>query len=302
MGIGFESMQKLGVEHMKVEEFVRLVRAALTAESGLTPDLAEKFPFPDGIKRVKIDVGMSLDAGHARRWLLSDSELLVIGFEPLERCRRSIEKVFIEPPIESEHRKRLWLLPFALGSTSAITDFYHCEDPGQSSLYLPTRFQVLERIKVVQVTLALVLDQMSFAGNVRRVDHVKTDCQGADFQVAKGASEYLNLIAVWTSETDSFGYSDSRNKSLDFLRLFRDAGFKWFNRRSQLRVFVGRRILSSKYHSVYLSGISALKKIGLAGGEQPEGSGSIHVEDPTFVNERFLDEIARGEITAFQSG
>lgn len=302
MGIVFDSMQKLGVQHMDVEDFVRLVRAALTAESGLTPDVAEQFSFPEGIKRVKIDVGMSLDAGHTKRWLLADPELLVIGFEPLERCRDSIEKVFAEASLGAMYRERLWLLPFALGSQSVFADFYHCEDPGQSSLYRPTKFQVLEKIKVVQVTLALVLDQISFAGHVRRIDHVKTDCQGADFQVAKGASGYLNLIAVWTSEADSFGYSRSRNKSLDFSRLFRNAGFKWFNRRSQLRVFVGRQILSSKFHGFYLYGLSVLKKTVLVGGERLGGSGGINVEDPTFVNERYLDEIAKGEITAFQSG
>lgn len=109
---------------MDVEDFVRLVRAALTAESGLTPDAAEKFTFPEGIKRIKIDVGLSLDAGHTRRWLSADPELLVIGFEPLEPCRESIENVFAEAHSGAGYRERFWLMPFALGSRSVFADFF----------------------------------------------------------------------------------------------------------------------------------------------------------------------------------
>lgn len=287
---------------MNVEDFVRLIRDAITAESGLALDVTEKFCFPEGIQRVKIDVGLSLDAGHARRWLSADPALLVIGFEPLESCRGSIENVFAEAHSGAGYRERLWLMPFALGSRSVFADFFHCEDPSQSSLYFPTKFQVSEKIKVVQVTLSLVLDQLSFAGQVRRVDHVKTDCQGADFQIAKGALEYLHLIAIWTSETDSFGYSGSRNKSLDFSRFFRNADFIWINRRSQLRILVGRTILSSKFHSTFIAMTSRLRSLSRVGYERPVTLGSINVEDATFINKRFFDEVAKGEITAFQSG
>jgi FkbM family methyltransferase len=291
---------------MKEEEVVALVRESLSVESKTTKSLGERFRFPEPIRRVKIDAGMSLEAGHAQRWLMEDPSLLVLGFEPLEICRESIEQVFAKEPLGKSYRDRLWLLPFALGSRNSLSEFYHCEDPGQSSVYFPRNFKVRGKTKVIQVTLALVLDQLSFHDQVGRIDHVKTDCQGADYQIALGASRYLDRIAIWTSETDSFGYAGSINRSRDFLRLFSGFGFTWFNRRSPIRVALGRMLLRSKFHSMYLASVSLVAKINLLSGSSrglkyshPVG---IHVEDATFVNTRFQGEINRGEITATQQG
>jgi FkbM family methyltransferase len=290
------------VEQLCEKEFVTLVRGLLSEESRSSPAAGELFVFPKTITRVKIDVGMSLDAGHTQQWLLADPNLLVIGFEPLTRCRESIEKIFAQAPLGPSFRRRLWLLPLALGSKNSWAKFFHCEDPGQSSIYLPKKFQILEEIIVPQAKLDLVLNQLSFSEQVQRIDHVKTDCQGADFEIAIGASQNLHRIAIWTSEADSLGYSRSSNKSRDLLKFFKKAGFTWFNQRSQLRVAIGKIILGSRFHQLYLDLTSALNKAYQSKSEVVASTVDIHVEDATFVNSRFSEEIARREITAFQQG
>ena len=281
---------------------IKLIRTALSAESGVNQDSMRTFGLPVNVQRVKIDAGMSMDAGHARRWLMDDPDLLVIGFEPLEECRKSIEGLFLESGLGVSDRKRLWLLPFALGSRNTWTTFFLCEDTGQSSVYFPEKFAVRETIKIPQVRLDSVLDQISFLDPVGRIDYVKTDCQGADFQIALGAGKYLKQIAVWTSEVDTFGYTHSKNRSRDFLRLFQEEGFSWLNRRSRFRVWLGGLILRSSFHPLFLKATSGLKNIGSAAQAGSTLAPKIEVQDATFVNGRFRDEIARGAITAFQSG
>lgn len=260
------------------------------------------FHLPESISRVKIDVGLSIDAPHSRQWLSMDQDLLVIGFEPLEECRLSIEKAFSSDASGLEARRRFWMMPFALGSDTKLVRFFRLPDIGQSSVYAPQNKVVDEEFEVAQVTLDLFLDQISFSDHIRRIDYVKTDCQGADYEVALGAIQHLDRIGIWTSESDSSGYIGSSNSSRNFENIFNGAGFTWVNPRSKIRIYLGRIILQSIFHNLVAWLLGRLRQ---ALPFQANGSGLvtfIDVKDATFVNSRFRSEIAKGEISAFQKG
>ena len=42
----------------------------------------DKIKIPSWAKRVKLDIGMSLNAPNSQKWLEADNELCVFGFEP----------------------------------------------------------------------------------------------------------------------------------------------------------------------------------------------------------------------------
>jgi FkbM family methyltransferase len=287
---------------MSDKRVVEAVRGSLRRECGPESNIDGLFHFPENIRRVKIDVGLSMDAPHSRRWLAMDQDLLVIGFEPLEECRLSIEKAFTGDAFGPETRRRFWLMPFALGSETKYVKFFRLPDIGQSSIYTPQDKAVDQEFVVAQATLDLVLDQISFSDHIRRVDYVKTDCQGADYEVARGAIRNLDRIGIWTSESDSSGYIGSSNSSRNFENLFNAAGFTWMNPRSQIRIYLGRIILVSIFHNFVAWIMGKLRRTFSSQANGSELVAYIDVEDATFVNLRFRSEIAQGEISAFQKG
>jgi hypothetical protein len=163
-------------------------------------------------------------------------------------------------------------------------------------------FPVCEELLVPMVTLDSVLDEISFEDHIARVDFVKTDCQGADYQIALGATRSLDRIAIWTSEADTIGYRASENSMGNLLKFFHSKGFYWFNKRSILRRVFGRMILKSPFHTLAAKFLTHLKHMTHEVNPKSTSLIKIQVDDPTFINFRFEASILRGEITAFQKG
>ena len=43
-----------------------------------------KFVFPEAVERVKIDIGLSVNAPQSQAWIAADPGIFVLGFEPLK--------------------------------------------------------------------------------------------------------------------------------------------------------------------------------------------------------------------------
>ena len=200
-----------------------LQEAGLRIENG-------KIVFPVDITRVKIDVGLSVNAPQSQSWISGDPNLFVLGFEPLESNLDSIRNassqwlIKLLPEFISH---RIALIKTALYSAHLDEGMlFHVtrDDPGCSSLLAPKSFDVLHTERVDVWTLNDVLDFFPF-DRVPVIDHLKIDAQGADFEIIKGASRYLDKFFAITLEVDTTEYKETTNSQNDVESFMIENGF-----------------------------------------------------------------------------
>jgi FkbM family methyltransferase len=254
-------------------------------------------PFKDGFieipswcKRVKIDVGLSINAHHSELWLTKDPATIIFGFEPNPFNARKVRERSSNTPIMLNSPKYLnknfFLLECALSDIKGggESEFFCTPDGGCSSLLEPKHFEVEAVVRVANWSLNDFLKYFPF-NQIPYIDFVKTDCQGADFGVIKGCSEYLEKIAVFTCEADNWRYHKSKNSKRDITRFFEDRQFfklKLFNRFVRLQKFTKNRWFN--------------RLLGLKGFED------IYTEDPTYVNSRYIQKLKDDGVSIFQKG
>lgn len=250
---------------------------------------------PPGCKKVKIDVGLSFNAKQSLRWLEEDSELFVLGFEPVLKSVQSIQDLMSASPSSLRIPERFLILPIALGSENSTTSFYVTRgDSGTSSLLKPKHFEV----SMVTSTLVLRLDDiLDFFPwhKIPRIDFLKTDCQGMDIEVLRGSKRYLGRVAVVTAEADSTSYESSSNNVYSIRKFMDSCGFVMLNPRSRARILIGKIV-----ENLPLVVLFVKKFVPVARHKIRHQSMSIEVDDPTFFNLKYLAEIRDGKITAFQ--
>jgi len=254
-------------------------------------------PFKDGFieipswcKRVKIDVGLSINAHHSQLWLEKDPTTIIFGFEPNPfnankvRERSSNTPVMLDSP--KYLNKNFFLLECALSDIKGggVSEFFCTPDGGCSSLLEPKHFEVETVVQVANWSLNDFLQYFPFH-QISYIDYVKTDCQGADFGVIKGCSEYLEKIAVFTCEADNWRYHNSKNSKRVITKYFEDRYFfklKLFNRFIRFQSFT-KYPLFNRYLDLH-------------------GFEDIYTEDPTFINHRFIDRLKSDGVSIFQKG
>lgn len=158
-----------------------------------------RFSFPKEFKRIKIDVGLSVNAPQTQIWLENDSGLIVIGIEPLKSNIKSIVERSSSWPVSLNPEyleTRAFLIPVALSdekNDDGLTFYVTKEDPGCSSLYKPKNFEV-SRTEVVPVwTLDEIMKYIPFE-RFPIIDHLKIDAQGSDLKILKGSTKFLDRI------------------------------------------------------------------------------------------------------------
>jgi FkbM family methyltransferase len=238
------------------------------------PFKGDYIDIPTWCKRVKIDIGLGHNAPQSEIWLESDPDLLVFAFEPVSSNVNLIrnEGCTNRPIKLNSHRinKSIYLIETALGNVenpSKININVTTDDPGCSSLLIPRWFKVKSVEEVNFFSLFHFFQYFPFH-IIDRIDYLKTDCQGFDFDILNGIGRYLDRIAIVTSEAENFRYKNSNNSSKMISKFFKNNNFICFHKYSK---FFHRDI-------------------------------NIQVEDPTFINRKYLDEIRRGQISAYQVG
>jgi len=185
------------------------------AEAGLTLQNG-KFQFPPEIEHVKIDIGLSVNAPQSQIWIGADPLLFVLGFEPLKtnldqiRSGSSNWNVKLSPHYIGTRVALLQTALYSKHMASGMTMYVTEADPGCSSLLEPKSFQVDHSEQVRVWTLNDFLVHFPF-DRFPIIDHVKIDAQGADFEILKGAANYLDKIFAITLELDTSEYQDSTN-------------------------------------------------------------------------------------------
>ena len=180
-----------------------------------------KIAIPNHCNRAAIDVGLGNGANQSQRWLIEDENLFVIGFEPVSENIESIvsgqflnskTQTALDPKYIND---RFILIKCALSSkiNAKGQEIYVTRWPtfGNSSLLFPKHFSV-EHIEVVPVwTLEYFLENYFPFEKISMIEHLKSDTQGSDFEVIKGAGTYISKIAAITVELDNYAYHDTSN-------------------------------------------------------------------------------------------
>ena len=245
---------------------------SMIAKSGL-PQNSSGYRIP--AKRfVKIDVGLSSNAPQSSQWLkFEDSCEVVLGFEPSIRNLEQHETGTSPWPDKlspAQLGSRVFVFGCALGSASGLLDFYETGgDSGRSSLYQPKKFAVDDRYKVQTFTLDALWSKIQNGGDLI-ITHLKSDTQGADLGVLKGAKLTLRQVLFVTSEAENRQYNNTSNSKLALILFMAQQGFLYLPR-------ILRRVLS-------------------------RGDLRIETDDPTFVNLRFVREAMSGRHVIWQRG
>ena len=267
-------------------------------KSETIPVQGNRIVFPAYVKRIKLDVGLSNDAGQSLQWLNSDPDLGVVGIEPLQENVNGVKELVLSRDSGTSLEGRFHILPIALGTkVETRTIFVTSGDAGSSSLFKPLSILVLREETVRVFRLDEVLDLI----DERRfpiIHFLKLDCQGSDLEILKSASSALRRVAVVTAEAEDTSYLGTSNSEEEMDLYMTSQGFMRHNPRSPLRRKVGSWLAPlSVVHTIY----GFLKRM-LAHFSFKKNNSPLQVEDPTYVNKLFATSVYSGEITAWQKG
>lgn len=200
--------------------------------SGLSLSANGFLVLPSNIKRLKIDAGLSFNAPNSNFWLNKIPNLAVFGFEPnrvsvgnlisggnKERCSPKKNRFF--KCLDRKFIGNQWFpFPVALHSAPSTSTFHNSLiDPGTSSLFRPitkdkgpsTHFEVPVRT-LSELFSRIPWGNVGESGRFQIIEHLKTDAQGADLAILKGAGHYLRERVVCVkSEKLAPGYATHVN-------------------------------------------------------------------------------------------
>jgi len=194
-----------------------------------------KISIPSTIKHIKFDVGLSYGAPQSQRWLSTEPDLLVFGFEPNPESiecivspnnkKRDVSHADVLD-ISYIQSKHMYIIPIALGNIESTVPFYITDgDVGCSSLFKPTdTFQQLRPIKsIVNVPVFKLSQFMELLpwNQVPFVDYIKIDAQGADLDIVKGGEHWISEKVVYiTLEAESNVYSGCEGNTLSNINTY----------------------------------------------------------------------------------
>lgn len=253
--------------------------------------------FPKNVSRLKLDIGLSFSAPHAIAWLQNDDQLFVIGFEPLCENVLSLKNLLKSQRFDGI-RERFLIIECALSDSIGFREIFVTEDKGQASFLQPKDTVIQSKRGVVTETVDNVMKLVN-ESRIHRIDYMKTDCQGFDLEVLKGAKESLERTVLVTCESDTNHYEGATNSSEALQVFMHEHGFEFINMTSRksrfLRIrlswlfdFLGPR---SQWYKSFIAKRHATSILS---------SASVVVIDPTFVNTRFKDLVLSGAVTAHQ--
>jgi FkbM family methyltransferase len=204
------------------------VRDLLEA-SGLTFEDGVIVP-PVGMNRLKIDIGLSVNAPQSQIWLENDASVFVIGVEPLPSNIESITNrdskwsIALNPKFL---RKRMFILPIALSEKKVeegLTFYVTENDPGCSSLLKPRNY-LISRTETVPVGTLNELITCIPKDSISVIDHVKIDTQGYDLKILEGCGEELKRVFAITLEIDGQEYEGANNSLVGIKEYVERFGF-----------------------------------------------------------------------------
>jgi FkbM family methyltransferase len=154
-----------------------------------------KFLKDNNLKIIYVDVGAREDL--SGMWKKMENNLNVIGFE--------------SDPVETQLLNKKYPLrkyyPFGLWSSKKKKDLYITLDPSSSSLYKPNLIRnalfkdSYHNFRKISKKISVDCDTIDSV-NLKKIDFLKIDTQGSEFEILAGATKLLiNNIPLVTCET-----------------------------------------------------------------------------------------------------
>lgn len=202
----------------------------------LFPKLKDgKIQIPDWAKRVKIDVGTSLNAPNSEIWLNNEDDCCVFAFEPNkynvraletgENIGRHVRALKLNP---ERFNKSFFCFNCALSDYLSESEQFYCaeDDSGTSSLFKPKEFEVLEITNIPVITLSSFFDCFPWE-RIQYIEQIKIDAQSSDFNVIRGIGDYLKEKIVYLDvETGTNGQYYNEENPEDIRRYMDSQGFE----------------------------------------------------------------------------
>ena len=186
---------------------------------------------PPELKQIRIDVGLAGEAPNAAMWLSQTTDRFVVGVEPLpyhwkmiknfetSKSKRPYPKYIpllqLEENVVKLNRQvvcdignRFLAVEAAIDDIKEVTTqkFYMMDRTdgasGSSSLLKPSKDHphfIEQEVEVKTHSLEHLLDKVDWE-RFKYIEHIKTDCEGKDFDVVKSIGKYLSKIVFITSE------------------------------------------------------------------------------------------------------
>ena len=191
-----------------------------------------KIKIPTWAKKVKLDVGTSLNAPNSQKWLDNDNELCVFGFEPNINNLNILNTGIHSWPIKLDLDRinnSFFYVNCALSDTVRQNVDFYCTDsknPGTSSLYKPNAHNVDSITKVSVIRLSDFCDLCPWE-KIPYIDQVKIDAQSSDFNIIKGMGDYLDERVVYLDvETTTNGQYENNETPEIMKEYIENKGFE----------------------------------------------------------------------------
>lgn len=217
-----------------------------------------KITVPDEMKQICFDVGLAGEAVNSGVWLAETTDRFVVGVEPLNYHWKMITNfatantprpwpdhipvVQLEEGVVKYQGKnvssigeRFLGIECAIDNVEGIEKktFYKMDKrlgaSGSSSLLKPSSTHphfVEEELTVPVVSLEKILDHIDWE-RFPYIEHIKTDCEGKDFDVVQSIGKYLDRVLLITSELSESNKThwEGVKEHSKFREWIRDNGF-----------------------------------------------------------------------------
>ena len=168
-----------------------------------------KIKVPDYANQIKIDVGLSLSAPNATKWIEDTDDRHVFAFEPnwiLNPFSNKPRPNYLTTPLEIRSRYTYMSCGLDDIEEGCVKELFLSKaDAGRSSLYKPL-WDCFEFAGVMEVSLIpfkLFLERLPW-DRFECIEQLKTDTQGNDLRILQNAGEYLKKVAYLDVESTCY--------------------------------------------------------------------------------------------------
>lgn len=212
---------------------------------------------PEELKQIRLDVGLAGEAPNAALWLSETTDRFVIGIEPLAYHWKMINNfetsnskrpypydfkilqleenvVKLNKEVICDVGNRFFAIEAAIDNVSEAQKkkFYMMDRTdgasGSSSLLKPSSHHphfIEDEVEVTVHSLEHVLDSIDW-DRFEYIEHIKTDCEGKDWDVVKSIGKYLDKVVFISSEmTNNLHHWHGSGDPRQFIEFMQNSGF-----------------------------------------------------------------------------
>ena len=229
---------------------------------------------PEELKQIRVDVGLAGEAPNAALWLSETTDRFVIGIEPLSYHWKMINNfetsnskraypydfkilqleenvVKLNKEVICDVGNRFFAIEAAIDNISEVQKkkFYMMDRTGgasgSSSLLEPSSHHphfIEDEVEVTVHSLEHVLDSIDW-DRFEYIEHIKTDCEGKDWDVVKSIGKYLDKVVFISSEmTNNLHHWHGSGDPQQFIAFMRNSGFEVISLQNGQIVFINKSL------------------------------------------------------------